>query len=546
MRARLTAVAFLATSLVAAGCGGGTKAANDPDASTAPNLDALKVLSDKPSGGMDKITWDLPYGEPASIDPIKSFNYPENTVVSNLCEGLMRIEPDFTVSPALAEKVTQPDESTYVYTLRKGVKFWNGDPVTTKDVVFSLKRNLDPKEGSYWAGAVTQNIASVVATGPHEVTIKLKKPDLTFNGYMATPIANVVQQSFRKKVGTAFGTPEGGVMCTGPYKVGKWAKGQKISLVRNDSYWNTTKKAKTREIDLQFIVDAGALSSALKTGAVQGAYDIPLSAVKTLQSSSKGRLILGKSLQIVAVISTGEGPLADSKIRRALAMATDRQAIAKVVYAGTATAAKSIVPPDGWSYGDGAFSKAMDALPGTDVDLEGARKLVAEAGAPTEPITIAYPAERQYYADILSEMANAGRKLDITIKPKGVPSAQYGAFFSDPKARKGYGGFMTTNYMDIPDPLAFLRTMGVPGGSQNYNGYDDSKVTNWLAKAQATADEGKRAELVAKAMTEFESTMPWIPVVAPAVRLYMDDKITGAPASFVYLYYPWAADLGAS
>ncbi len=128
---------------------------------TQKSLTDLATTTKPASGGLDQATWDLPFGEPASIDPIKSFNYPENTVVANLCEGLMQVRPDFTVAPNLASKVEQPDATTYVYTLRDGVKFWNGDPMTADDVVYSVGRQLDPKEGSYWAGSVTGNIASV-------------------------------------------------------------------------------------------------------------------------------------------------------------------------------------------------------------------------------------------------------------------------------------------------------------------------------------------------------------------------------------------------
>jgi peptide/nickel transport system substrate-binding protein len=536
----LTIGAGLATLALLAGCSSAPSAKSD----TTQDLTNLATTTDAASSELDQVTWDLSYGEPESLDPIKSFNYPENTVVANLCEGLMQVQPDLTIKPNLASQVEQPDDRTYVYTLRQGVQFWNGDPMTADDVVFSLKRQLDPDEGSYWAGDVTGNIASVDKTGEDQVTVKLKNPDVTFNGYMSTPIGNVVEKSFRTRAGDSFGTPQGGVMCTGPYQLDSWQKGSKLTIARNDSYWNTEKRAKTEKVVFRFIVDGGALSSALGTGGVDGAYDVPLDSVAKLRQSDSGALTLGRSLQIVAMISTGDGPLGDPRIRRALAMATDREAIAKVVYAGTATAARSVVPPGGWSYGDDVFGKTLQDLPDTKVDIEGAKKLVAEAGSTSAPITIAYPAERQYYADILSEMANAGRKLGLTIQPKGVPSAQYGAFFSDPKARAGYGGFMTTNYMDIPDPLSFLRTMAIKGGSQNYNDYDNPAVADLLDRAAGTQDEHERAGLVGQALTMWEKDMPWIPVVAPAVRLYMDHKVTGAPASFCYLYYPWAADLG--
>jgi peptide/nickel transport system substrate-binding protein len=356
----------------------------------------------------------------------------------------------------------------------------------------------------------------------------------------------VVEQKQRGEVGAKYGTPEGSVMCTGPYKLGSWEKGSKLSLQRNDAYWNTQRRAKTKQVDLQFIVDPGAIASALDTGAIDGSYDVPVGAVDRLSATQAGKLYLGKSLQLVALISTGSGPLGDPKVRRALALATDREAIAQTVFAKTAAASRSLVPKGGWTYGDNVFGPAYDALPDTKKNVDEAKKLLAGVNVGTAPITIAYPGERQFYADILSEMANAARGLGLTIAPKAVPSAQYGAFFSDPKARAGYDGFMTTNYMDIPDPLAFLRTVAAKGGSQNFNGYDDPQVQSLIDQAAAATDDATRAKFVAELQVKVMDQTPWIPIVAPAVRLFLNKRLTGVPASFVYLYYPWAADLGSA
>ncbi|NJC68533.1 ABC transporter substrate-binding protein [Planosporangium thailandense] len=542
MRVRVTAVLAVSLSLGLVACSGAKTPAADNH-----KLDDLLVTTPAAKGELDKATWNLPFGEPASLDPIKAFNYPENTVVANLCEGLMRLDPDYSMKPNLAEKVESPDPRTWVYTLRDGVKFWDGEPMTADDVVFSLKRHLDPNEGSYWASdQITGNIEAIEKTGDRQVTIRLKKPDATLNSYLATPVGVVVEQKQRVAAGAKYGTPEGLVMCTGPYKVASWDKGSKISLVRNDGYWDAQRKAKTAQVDLQFIVDPGAIASALDTGAIDGSYDVPVGAVDKLSASKAGKLYLGKSLQMVAVISTGSGPLGDPKVRRALALATDREAIARTVFANTARVSRSLVPQGGWTYGDSVFGPAYEALPDTAKNVDEAKKLLAGVKVGTAPITIAYPGERQFYADILSEMSNAARQLGLTIQPKAVPSAQYGAFFSDPKAREGYDGFMTTNYMDIPDPLAFLRTIAAKGGSQNFNGYTDPQVESLIDQAAATSDGDARAKLVADLQVKVMDQMPWIPIAAPAVRLFLNKRVTGVPASFVYLYYPWAADLGSA
>jgi peptide/nickel transport system substrate-binding protein len=533
---------FVAAGLALAGCTG--QATN-----TAPTLSTSDLLVTTPAavGDLELATWNLPFGEPSSIDPIKAFNYPENTVVANLCEGLMQLQPDYSIKPNLAERVDTPDATTYVYTLRQGVTFWDGQPMTAADVVYSLKRHLDPEEGSYWAGDVVGNIASVEQTGDAEVTVKLTAPDATFNSYMVTPIGTVVEQAFREKAGASFGTPAGGVMCTGPYSVGQWNEGQSISLTRNDSYWNADKAAKTAQVDINFIVDSAAIANALNTGAIDGSYDVPLGALSTLQGSTQGTLDLGRSLQLVAIISTGHGAFADPAVRKALMLATDRDAIAETVFEGTAHASRSLIPADGWAYGSEAFQSGREALAPTSVDIEGAKEALKDASVDvSQPIKIVYPSERTYYADIISEISNGARSIGLTVEPSAVPSAQFGAFFSDPAAREGSDAFVTNNYMDVPDPLAYLRTIMGTGGSQNYNDYSNPQVDALLSEAAATADDDKRAALVNEIQDIALADLPWIPIVDPSVRLFRNNRVTGVPASFVYLYYPWAADLGAS
>lgn len=534
-------------TLALTGCAAGNGATNSKNANPGLSTDALLVTTPAATGELTLATWNLPFGEPASLDPIKAFNYPENTVVANLCEGLMQLQPDFTLKPNLAEKVTSPNPATYVYTVRQGVKFWDGKVMTADDVLFSLNRHLDPKEGSYWAGGLVDNISSVTKTGAWEVTVKLKKPDATFNSYMVTPVGVVVQKAQRQAAGAKYGTPAGKVMCTGPYSVGTWNQGQSLSLMRNDSYWNKAKKAKTARVDIKFIVDATAVANALSTGAIDGSYDVPLAALSTLKGAKDGTLYMGRSLQTVAIIGTGQGAFADPAVRKALMMATDREAIASTVFEGTAQASRSLIPKGGWTYGKSVFETGRNKLSPSAVNIAGAKEVLKGAKTDlTKPIKIVYPTERTYYADIISELTNAGKALGLTVKPEGVPSAQFGAFFSDPKAREGHDAFVTYNYMDVPDPLAFLRTIIGTGGGQNYNKYSNPKVDALLAQAAATKDENGRATLVNQIQDIAMTDLPWIPIVDPAVRLFLNKRVSGVPASFVYLYYPWAADLGAS
>lgn len=540
-------IALLAIAgLALTGCATGDRGGNNAGDETGTEL---LQTTPAPTADADTVTWNSTYGELASLDPIKAFNYPENTIVANLCESLFQMQPDFSVQPNLATGSETTDGKTWKFSIREGVTFWDGTPMTVDDVVFSIMRHIEPSEGSYWGGGVVSNIASVSATGESEVTIQLKTPDYTLPSSLSTIIGVVVQEAQRTEAGENYGNPDTGVMCTGPlqFTPGNWKQGQSITLDRYDGYWNADKKARAGQVEIGFVVDPTAIANGLATGEIQGSYDVPLPALGQLSTSSTGTLFAGQGMQDMAIISTGEGLFGDPAVRRALTRATDRQAIADTVYESTGSVSRSIIPQSAWDAIEGVAELRDEKLPDLSFDLEAAKAEMTAVDADlSQPIKIAYPSERSFYADILNEMANGAKELGITLEPTGVPSAQFGAFFSDPEARKGFDGFVTTNYLSAPDPLLHLISVAKTGSDQNYAGFSDPKVDAALDAAIAEPDAQKRAELTVEAEALIMAAQPWVPINDLNVRLYMDNSITGAPASFVYLYYPWAADLGAT
>ncbi len=539
-------IALLAiTGLAFAGCASGSRGGGESGGAD------LELLQTTPAAASeaDKVTWNSTYGELASLDPAKAFNYSENTVVTNLCEPLFQMQPDFSIEPNLATGAETEDGLTWRIGIRDDVTFWDGTPMTVEDVVYSLKRHNDPAEGSYWTGGVTANIADVVKSGDSEVTVTLNTPDQLLPSSFSTVLGVVVQEQQRKAAGENYGNPDTGVMCTGPfqYTPGNWKQGQSITLDRYDGYWNAEKQAKAKQVEIGFVVDPTAISTALAAGEIQGSYDVPLPALSELSSSTSGSLYFGEGMQIMAIISTGNGIFGDPDVRRAITRATDRQAIADTVFEGTGTPSRSVVPQAPWDAIGGVAELRDEELPDLGYDLEAAKAELEKSDADlSQPIKIAYPSERSFYADILNEMANGAKELGITLEPVGVPSAQFGVFFSDPAAREGYDGFVTTNYLSAPDPLLHLISVAKTGSDQNYSEFSDPAVDAALDAALAESDPQKRAELTVEAEALIMDQQPWVPVTDLAVRMYMDDSITGAPASFVYLYYPWAADLGSA
>lgn len=527
--------------IVLAGCG-----ARPSAAPVIPQAD-LVTTTPAPVGEIDQVTWNSTYGELASLDPIKSFNYPENQVVANLCEPLFLLQPDFSVRPNLATGASTTDAKTWVIGIRDDVTFWDGSRMTVDDVIFSMKRNLDPAEGSYWASSTTANIASVTQTGNWQITVRLKQPDAVFVDSLVSILGVVVQQQYREQAGANYGNPDTGVMCTGPYRVGVWKQGQSITLERNDDYWNTARKVKAKKVRISFIEDPSAITNSLSTGEIQGSYDVPTAALRTLSTRTDGGLHFGRGMQFMAIIPTGTGAFSDPAVRRALTRATDREAIARTVYEGTGTPSRSIVPQSVWDRFPEAAKERDRLLPDLNHDIAAERSELKQAKVDlTQPITIAYPSERGFYADIINEIANGAHQLGLKVVPKGVPGVQFGAFFSDKKARAGYDGFVTTNYLSSSDPLVHLASIAQTGGDQNYSGFSNAAIDRKLNKARAELDPKKRLTLTVEAEAAIMHDQPWVPIEDLWVRLYMNNAITGAPASFVYLYYPWAADLGAA
>jgi len=123
--------------------------------------------------------------EPSSFDWIYNASFATGQIMANVCEGLLRLAPDMSLEPALAESFDNPSPKTWVYRLRSGVTFHDGTPLTAEDAAFSLSRNLDTAAGSFWSGAYA-NVSTVKATGPLEVTVTLKQPDALFNSYLTT------------------------------------------------------------------------------------------------------------------------------------------------------------------------------------------------------------------------------------------------------------------------------------------------------------------------------------------------------------------------
>lgn len=511
-----------------------------------PGPAKLQITTPAAKGGVDSIRWNVGT-EPPSLDWVYGYDYPPNTVLSNVCESLMRIGPDFSVRPNLAEKVEHPDRLTYVYTVRQHVKFHDGTTMTAEDVAYSLNRHRDAKVGSYWSTAYA-NVSSIGVSGPHQVTVKLARPDALFNELMAVPPGVVASKASVQKLGKKFGSPDGGLNCTGPFSLKRWTKGQSITLQRHDAYWDTARAAKPASVEFVFLKDVTTSANALVSGEVDGAYAVPATSFARLRSSGKGTLIFGPSTSTVnLVVADLKGPLADVRLRRALSLALDRAGFAKTAYGGYAEPSRAVASQFTWGKGPAraVFDKAWRSLPPAEQNVAEAKRLVEEAGKPSRPIVIAASNGGSVNPLIGTEVQAAGKRIGLEVKIKAIAPEAYGALFGDPKAREGIDLFHTNWYADIAQPLQVYQNWHSESFA-NYGGYRDAAYDRLIADALAEPDPLKRAELTARAQRTVSEQLLWIPLVQTPGTLFMSKRITGAPATNAYLYYPWAAQIGSA
>ena len=492
---------------------------------------------------VDSIVWGV-YRETNSLDPIYAFDYPENTVLAVLCEQLLTQAPDGAIGPGLAT-LSYPDPMTLVFDLKPGVTFWDGNPMTADDVVYSLDRNTDANLGGFYS-AVFANVTSITATSPSQVTIKLKQPDYWLPDELASTPGWIVEKSYVIAKGKDFGTPTGGTMCTGAFKFSSWSPGNGVVVVRNDNYWNKSKvHILVRQITFKGTPDEASLTSALQTGDVNGYYAFALSTLDQLRTSKKVTVTDGNGWNSDDfIVSNFKGPLGNVAVRQAFSMSIDRKGMVEAIFKGAATLPKALTPPGTWGYSRSIFQAGYDALPDLKQDIPAAKKLIQDAGMTGKTITIGMSSELNDVSLEASAYQAAGQAIGITVNLKSVSAANYINFFIDPNARVGIDGFFTTNYGDYADPAGLLATLVLPDGSQNYSGYDNPQVDQYMNAARSEANLDKRAQDMVMAQKLSMADLPWIPDAFPNNELITSSNLSGATASFAYMFAPWANSLG--
>ena len=531
----------VASALVASACGRSASSAG----SSAGDVSPIKGLVTATPAGVKpvpSVVW-ATNRDVISLDPVRSYGFPEFTADSLMCESLLRQAPDGSLQPGLATVAT-PSPTTMVFMLGRGVKFWDGHPVTPADVVYSLERQMNPKlAGPY--GAVFDRVASIAATGSNQVTITLKQPDYWLEGELASMPGIIIEKSFAQKQGKNYGTPAGSIMCTGAYMFRSWTPGVGVVAVANPHYWNPSVHPLIGQITIKGVPDISTLTAGLLTGAIQGDYATSDSTLGQLVHSGTVKVYEGPGWSSDAFVVTNfKGVLGNVNVRRALSLALNRQAIINSVYQGAALMPRWLSNPGTFGYGKPVFTKAYASSPVLTQNIAEAKKLVTQAGATGKTITIGTTSQLAVIAADTGAYQAAAQAIGLKVVLRSVSAQDFIEFFVDPEFRAGIDGVPTLDWGDDTDPAALLSELVLPGGLQNYDNFSDPKVTAALEQARSTANPAKRAALVAEAEKLAAQQLPWIPTVQPDTVLLLSKGLTGAVSSSAYLFSPWANQLG--
>jgi len=537
----LGVMAVGAVLALTAGCSGAP--APTTSGSATAQTSGFTVDTPAPTKDAGDVVW-ATYRETQTLDPIQGFDYPEQTADSILCDSLLRQKNDMSYGNGLGT-LTQPSDTEFDFTINANAKFWDGSPVTAADAVFSLKRAADPKGGGFYS-AVFDRVKSIEATGDKTLKITLSQPDYWLLGELSSTPGEIVEQKYAEAKGKDFGTVTGGTMCSGPFKLDSWQTGKGVKMVPNTNYWDTTlPKPKLTSITLIGVPDDATFTAGVKTGAIDGGYSIALSTLAQLSSDPSVKVYQGAPFLAAAmVISATKGPLADPKVRQAVSLAIDRKGIINTVFHGAGNIPHALQASGTWGTAVDTFKTGYDALPAMDQDLAKAQSLAKSLNIAGQNVTIGTSSGIPALNSEALAFKAACEAIGLKVTLQNVSPSNYINYFIDPKAWGSVDAFATSNYGDYADPAGLYKSMAAKGGSQNFNGWTDPQTEAALNAARGEKDDTKRAQDVITAQKIITDQLVWFPLVAANNVLIMNTKVTGAPATFVYMFGPWAAYLG--
>ncbi len=464
------------------------------------------------------------YGNPVALDPAIVTDGISFHVTVQGCEALLFFDGQTTNPiPGLAQSWTVNEDGTvWTFKLVENATFHDGTPFNAEAVVYNFERWRFTDHPTHfpelvfeyyeymWGGFDDASlITKVEATGEFEVTFTLGAPYGSMLNTLAMPMFAISSPAAIEAAGAAYGTPAVGYSCTGPYKFVEWISDDHVTLVRNENYWGEI-PGNVDTIIYRVIPSAAARLAALQAGAIDAFEGPNVEDIPAIEASADTYIEYRPPLNVFYLaFSYRVQEFRDPLVRRAIAMAINRQEIVDAFYAPGAEVAKTMIPPSLWGYNPD--------VPAFDFDPEGARALLAEAGYPdgfsevtllavdennmvtdevvgTVPLTLYFmPVQRPYNPDgagigeaMAAYLADIG--LDVTLDQVGDWSA-----YLDARRNGELTGLYQLGWTgDNGDPDNFLGYFytGQPKAAEGY--YYDPEVEALLQQARTMTNQAER------------------------------------------------------
>jgi peptide/nickel transport system substrate-binding protein len=475
--------AFVLVAVAALGAGAGQSAGDRSKAT---------ILID---GTSDSVT---------NIDPAGNYDYGSATVDYLLFEHLLDYRTGAgQPQPSLATRCAFRGDTltTYFCTLRRGVKFQNGDDFTSADVKYSFDRVIKIKDPS---GIYTllSNLKSVTTNGPYGVTFNLKTAQATWPQILTTGACNIVAKGVYSADKVQSNTAD--QVGTGPYKLTKYSPGQQAVFEAWDDYWGP--KPKNDGVIIRYYSKSSTMKLALTRGDVDMVFrDFTPTELRSLVKTKGITVYKGNGAAIrYLVLSVTRPPTNNLAVRKALAYLFPRQAIASRVYHGDVSPLYSMTPS-----GFPGHIDAFATLYGRSPSVAKAKAVLQKAGVKT-PVSLETWFTPTHYGDASAdEYAEIKRALDASGLFKVTLKSSEWAKYSDALGKE-YGAFQLGWFPDYPDPENYLLPFYV---KDNFtaNGYSNPKMTALINKETGAKSTAARLAVIRQAQLLAARDVPIIP-----------------------------------